>query len=344
VALIAAALTALVMFGGGSVAAAATSGRTSTDLVAQSRSVQAPAKLSRMGTIGVPISVKRHGVTWRLGVLINWSSTGSSIEATLTHVPPHGIQVERHDWDVNNLPARSVTFHGAASWTMTLPAKSISPLFRSFNLTFRGTKHHKVSGCTSGAQTDYTGTLKGGMVLATGFVPIGKVGSRTISFGHKSTGTMDYSCLTKQPCASTYLGWYEGGGASPDSLANGVTSKGHDGINVQVTHDLARPADTSRTDEFFASEPAATFHGKSLSVPTKHGSGIRGSATLTRTKSLGPPFHLTCWRHGTRHTQVTSIWAASFASTPLRAKTRLTGTLTTPGSASSANVTRTVVH
>lgn len=329
-----AAMVAVVLAGVGASPAASSAG-------ARAGAPLAAGKLSDLIAASHTISVNRDGVTWRLEFQVSWIPTQTIVTVVLLRSANHATEV--HFWQVADLPARAVMFGRAGSWTVAPRAGAISPLLRAFRLSFTPSAHRAASNCTRGSETSYTGTLRGSVRLASGIPAVGLLGKMRTSIG-RSHATIDHSCLvTKPPCATTSVNWFESSGGLPFRQdAEGNTHNGRDTIQLNLTHNLARPAHATRTDSLLAAEPAVTSHGQTLIVTTRSGTAISGRAKVRKTSRLGT-FRLACWRRGVRHTQVDTSWGASLSSTPLTAKTRLTGTLSTPKTTGTANISQIVI-
>jgi len=100
---------------------------------------------------------------------------------------------------------------------------------------------------------------------------------------------------------------------------------------------------TMRADIVIAAEPPVSLRAGILTVTTKPGSLITGTAKVTRLAAMGPTVSVACSLNGARHTLVESSWYARFSSTSLRAKTQLSGTLSTPTTAASV-ITQITLH
>ena len=271
--------------------------------------------------------VLSHG--WRLSAVVVATPKSVAVTGTIMHASSAGSG-EQHQWEITNLPAGSVRSIGAGSWTVNPPASKVSPVFKAFSLTFRAARHTPVA-CTSGSETDYTGTLSGALLLDTGFPSIGTVGSTRLSFNSHNLAVVDQSCTQRAPCGTTSTVWDQMPSLSAGMLSvGGVMTKGVDTIVLAKATKLARPANAGRADVVVGIEPPATLSGSTLVVRTRAGSLIQGSANL-RTSMSEPPLSGTCWSGGTQHTQVTTTSIASVSSS-LHATTLLTGTITAPHS------------
>lgn len=285
--------------------------------------------------LGFGVTVHGAGTTWRLGVSVGGSPSGDVVTATIVHGSRSGA--EEHQYSVSRLPASSVRKVGPTEWVIHPPAARVSPLFPAFDLTFIGTRHSAVA-CSAGSETDYKGTLKGALKLATGFHGMGTVGGMSLSFTGPATAAVDSGCKAEVPCASSLTWSALPTGSSNPVLAGGITEKGVDAISITKMNKLARPANAARNDIVAAvSEPPATYSGGTLSATTTPGTPLTGSVQVS-TQFTEPTQETTCYLNGVAHSETVSLSIGSFSSS-LSGRTLLTGTLA-PGAAGSGSVTQ----
>ncbi|MHB1927950.1 MAG: hypothetical protein ACYCUG_00685 [Acidimicrobiales bacterium] len=200
-------------------------------------------------------------------------------------------------------------------------------MLKALDLVFTGT-HYTTTSCKAGSIRNYTGTLKGALLLNTGFASVGTVGSNAISFTGPSAAAQDLSCSTPEaPCANGTV-WGVSSPAPPTVLGIGDTQRGTDYISLTKSTALSSPPHAGRNDTAFGQGPPATLSGNTLRIATDSGSLVRGTATMT-VKAALPAHTGTCYLNSSAKTETTTISLATFSGA-LSARTLLTGTITSP--------------
>ncbi|MHB8245887.1 MAG: hypothetical protein ACYDGN_11150 [Acidimicrobiales bacterium] len=271
------------------------------------------------------------GLVWNLSFNSYWDGSQSSVGAAISRYTAAGV--ESHSWEGVKVPPRSFRNEGSGRWKIAPPAAATSPLMQ-VNLQFVATRHVADS-CKTGSKTTYYGTLKGLLKLATG-LKTGTVGGKSVSFRAPTTAYLNKKCvppLYKSPCyGGSSFGAYGGSPSSTPPMFYGFSAR-VDGISVTKTVKLARPRGAVRTDSVYANEPPVSWSGSTLKVTTKLGSLVTGGAVF---RSSGAPqrYRDACYVRGVKHTEVTEYWTrTSYTSSPLRARTVLTGVFSPPKSA-----------
>ncbi len=236
---------------------------------------------------GDAASVKTtNGVSWMLSV------SGSSNEITVElsrEESTSPLAVEIHGW---TFPVTSggLAFSASTGIGTIDPGAQTSPI-ATVNVTFKSTASKVVAGaCTSGTETDYTGTLTGSVKLITGIAGGGTVSSSsfTASLSHP-TVTVDNDCVAPSTCLPSSKGFDDDPSplANPSLLASGDTGtfsgQSVDQVAIADNTALAKPAGTDRVDESLVQAAPSTWtkSTKTLVITTASSGLITGSATIS---------------------------------------------------------------
>jgi hypothetical protein len=287
---------------------------------------------------GDAASVKTtNGVSWILSV------SGSSSEVTVEldrEASTSPLAVEIHGW---TFPVTSggFTFSTATGMGTIDPGSQTSPI-ATVNVTFKSTASKVVTGaCTTGTETQYTGTLTGSVKLITGIKGGGTVSSSsfTASSSHP-TVTVDNDCVPPSTCLSSSRAFDDDPSplANPNLLAEGGTGKfsGKSGDQVTIADQttLAKPAGADRIDESLVQAVPSTWtkSTKTLVVTTEASGLITGSVTISGGKKSTDS--IPCTKAGKSVANVLTIYSGaswnSEAGQALTAHNELGGNLVMP--------------
>jgi hypothetical protein len=280
------------------------------------------------------IAIKAGGNTWDLRVSMIGGSGTAPVTTGVVIETPHLSGTELHNWSMQ-MPAADVTVNSSTGAASIDSHSDLSPV-ASLSLTFKPTAH-TAGTCTSGSQTDYSGTLSGSVTLTTGLKGL-KLSDTTASFSAPNTLDVSFACVPPAPCQfATWAGPIPSSAMTP--IASGITA-GTPGKPVQFaevgrTVSLSAPAGANRQDLGEVPAPAPVFSQKAKSLSVKGASSgiVTGSAVLSKTTLISSGSQ-PCMAGGTAYTETFSEYtAASFASPAghqFEARTILTGTLKAP--------------
>ena len=280
------------------------------------------------GTVGITSG----GHTWKLQVsLIGGSSSGPVIVDVLIETP-HLSGTEIHDWGMQ-MPGADFTVNQATGAATIDSHSDLSPV-AALDLTYKPTAH-SAGTCSSGSETDYTGTLTGSVTLTTDLKGL-KLSDATATFGTPNTLQVDKACVPPVPCS--FASWGGGiGGVSTMPIAAGIAAgkPGHLVHFADVTKkvSLPAPAGATRDDgaEVQATAPVFNAKAKSLTVKGLASGAVTGTGVISGAKMVTSGSE-TCAVDGTTYTQKSTSYdeASWSSSTQFTASTILTGTLKVP--------------
>lgn len=228
-----------------------------------------------------------NGDSWILTVAGSASQVTVELDRTASSSP---VAVELHAW---TLPVTSGGFKfSAATGVGTIdPGTQTSP-YATVDVTFHSTASKVVAGaCTSGSETQYTGTLTGSLKLATGLTGGGAVSAT--SFTAKSsdpTVTVDKNCAAPDSCLPSSTGFddFQNPLANPSLFAEGLSGtfsgKTFDEVTIADDTSLPKPEGAYRIDETLVeAKPAKWTAATKTLVVTAEGTGglITGSVTIS---------------------------------------------------------------
>jgi hypothetical protein len=229
-----------------------------------------------------------NGDSWILTV------AGSSSEVTveLARVASTSpVADELHAWTLPVTTAGGLKF-SAATGTGTIDSGSQTSPYATVDVTFHSKASKVVAGaCTSGSETEYTGTLTGSLKLSTGLTGGGTVDAT--SFTAKSsdpTVTVYNNCAAPEACLPASTGFDEDPKplANPSLLAEGISgtfsSKSYDLVTIANQTTLSKPKGAYRIDESLVEAKPATWTAatKTLFVTAEAAGGlITGSVTVS---------------------------------------------------------------
>ncbi len=113
------------------------------------------------GTVGITSG----GHTWKLQVSLIGGSSGGPVIIDVLIETPHLSGTEIHDWGMQ-MPGADFTVNKTTGAATINSHSDLSPV-ASLDLTYKPTAH-TAGTCSSGSETDYTGTLTGSVTLTTG--------------------------------------------------------------------------------------------------------------------------------------------------------------------------------
>jgi hypothetical protein len=277
------------------------------------------------------VAIKAGGHTWDLTVSLRGGNTNAPVTTGIEIETAHLSGTEIHNWGME-MPAADFTVNSSTGAASIDSQSDLSPV-ASLALTFKATSHTKGT-CSSGTETDYSGTLTGSVTLTTGLKGL-KLSDTHATFSTPDTLTVSAGCVP--PVACEFSTWAGGIGANPAiPIASGITA-GKPGKPVQFadtgrTLTLPAPANATRQDigEIQAPVPVFNASAKTLSVKSSSSGIVTGSAVLSKT-TLTDSGTKPCSVDGTKYTMSFSDYsAASFASPAggqFEAHTMLSGTL-----------------
>jgi len=280
------------------------------------------------GTVGITSG----GHTWKLQVsLIGGSSSGPVIVDVLIETP-HLSGTEIHDWGMQ-MPGADFTVNQATGAATIDSHSDLSPV-AALDLTYKPTAH-SAGTCSSGSETDYTGTLTGSVTLTTGLKGL-KLSDATATFGTPNTLQVDKACVPPVPCSFASWGGAVGGILTMPIAAGIAAGKpGHLVHFADVTRkvSLSAPAGATRDDgaEVQATAPVFNAKAKSLTVKGLASGAVTGTGVISGAKMVTSGSE-TCAVDGTTYTQKSTSYdeASWSSSTQFTASTILTGTLKVP--------------
>ena len=199
---------------------------------------------------------------------------------------PYG-KGETHAWTYST--SRAVFSYSASTGKGTLRTGSEIQPFGSLSLSFTKTGQSTTTCAVSGSVTNVKGKLHGKVDFDTKLSAWGTVNDGTFTFSTPNVISLNNGCNGgegKVPCsvATTWSGpsavtpsdsAYESGYAV--TVAGTTTST----ITGSRTTGLSRPSTASRSDVLTAAAPAPTMNSSTLTVHTKAGSPVSGSATIS---------------------------------------------------------------
>jgi hypothetical protein len=277
------------------------------------------------------VAIKAGGHTWDLTVSLRGGNTSAPVTTGIEIETSHLSGNEIHNWGME-MPAADFTVNSSTGAASIDSHSGLSPV-ASLALTFKATSHTKGT-CSSGTETDYSGTLTGSVTLTTGLKGL-KLSDTHATFSKPNTLMVSDGCVP--PTACLFSTWAGGFGSNPAiPIASGIMA-GKPGKPVQFadtgrTVTLPAPANATRQDLGDIQAPAPVFNAsaKTLSVKSSSSGIVTGSALLSKT-TLTSSGTKPCSVDGTKYTMSFSDYsAASFASPPggqFEAHTILSGTL-----------------
>jgi hypothetical protein len=227
-----------------------------------------------------------NGDSWILTV----SGSSSQVTVELGRVASTSpVADELHAWTLPVTSSGGLKFSAATGTGTIDPGTQTSP-YATVDVTFHSKASKVVAGaCTSGSETQYTGTLTGSLKLSTGLT--GTIGAT--SFTAKSsdpTVTVYNNCAAPESCLPSSTGFDEDPSplANPSLLAEGISGtfsgKTFDEVILANETTLSKPKGAYRIDESFVEAKPATWSAatNTLSVTTGGaGSLITGSVTVS---------------------------------------------------------------
>jgi hypothetical protein len=288
----------------------------------------AATNLSYFLTAGtVPITSGGH--TWKLNVSLIGGSSGGPVIVDLLIETPHLSGTEIHDWGMQ-MPGADFTVNKTTGSATINSHSDLSPV-ASLNLSYKPTSHSKGT-CTSGSETDYTGSLTGSITLTTGLKGL-KLSDAKATFSTPNTLKVDNACAPPLACGfATWGGAFGGAPAAPIAAGIAAGTPGHLVHFTEVGRkvSLSAPSGATRDDAADVSVAAPVFNStaKSLTVKGSASGAVTGAGVIDKAKLVIPGTE-TCSVAGTTYTQTsTSYNEAAFSSTKqFEAHTILSGTL-----------------
>jgi len=281
------------------------------------------------GTVGITSG----GHTWSVNVsLLGGSSSGPVIVGVLIETP-HLSGTEIHDWSMQ-MPGADFTVNQATGAATIDSHSDLSPV-ASLDLSYKPTAH-SAGTCSSGSETDYTGTLTGSVTITTGLKGL-TLSDAKAAFSAPNTLQVDKQCVP--PVACGFSSW---GGAIGNILKGPIaagTAAGKPGqkqvnftdVTTQVS--LPAPTDATRTDGASVEAAAPVFNSKAKSLTVKGlaSGAVTGAGVISKPKTI-TPLTEKCAIDGTTYTEKSTTYnGASWSSSKeFEAKTILTGTLKVP--------------
>ncbi len=228
-----------------------------------------------------------NGDSWVLSVAGSSSQVTVELSRTASSTP---AAFELHAW---TLPVTSGGFKfSAATGVGTIdPGTQTSP-YASVDVTFHSKASKVVAGaCTSGSETQYTGTLTGSLKLATGLTGGGTVSASSFTATSSDpTVIVDNDCAPPDSCLPSSTGFDDSQNplANPSLLAEGLSGtfsgKAFDQVTIANETSLAKPKGAYRIDESLVEAKPATWTAatKTLVVTAEAAGGlITGSVTIS---------------------------------------------------------------
>ena len=308
--------------------------------------VAAPASaatnLSYFFTSGT-IAITSGGHTWNLQLSLIGGSSGGPVITSVGIVTPHLSGTEIHNWGMQ-MPGADFTVDKSTGAATINSHSDLSPV-ASLTLSYKPTSH-TAGTCSSGSETDYTGTLTGSVTLTTGLKGL-KLSDAHATFSTPNKLQVDAACVP--PLACSFASWGGGlGGAPSVPVAAGIAA-GTPGHLVHFTEvgrkvSLSAPAGATRDDGATVSGAAPVFNSKAKSLTVKGlaSGAVTGAGVISGAKMVVPGTE-TCTLDGTTYTQTSTLYneASWKSSTQFVAKTILTGTLKAPtaGTGEFVNIT-----
>jgi hypothetical protein len=277
------------------------------------------------------VAIKAGSNTWDLQVSLIGGSGSGPVTIGVSIETPHLSGNELHNWSMQ-MPGADFTVDSSTGAASIDSHSDLSPV-ATLSLTFKPTSHAKGT-CSSGSQTDYSGTLTGSVTLNTGLKGL-KLSDTKASFSTPNTLQQNAACVP--PLACQFATWGGPIPASPKTpIASGITagppSKPVQFADVGRTVTLSAPAGANRQDIAEIGAPAPVFNAKAKSLSVEGGSSgiVTGSAVLSKTTLIASGSE-PCTVDGTKYTETFSEYtAASFASPAgqqFEGRTILSGTL-----------------
>jgi hypothetical protein len=287
-----------------------------------------------------------NGKAWVLTVSASSSNSVTVEIARVASASP--VADELHGWTF------PVTSGGLAFSTRT-GVGTIKPGARTrpsaaVDVTFRAKSHKVVAGaCTSGSETEYSGTLTGSVKLVTDLTGGGTVSAKSFTAKQSAPVVTVYkNCLAPNACESSSTTFDDDPSplADPSLSAEGITGifagKTFDQVTISRDVTLAKPARAYRVDEsLIKAAPAKwTASTKTLVVSTKASGLITGSVAIgggTPSSSKEP-----CTLKGKKRDNLLSFYNNASWSSPagraLTAHDNIGGSLVMPLSSKVADV------
>jgi hypothetical protein len=291
------------------------------------------------------VSITSGGHTWKMGLSLIGGSAGGPVITSMAIETPHLSGTEIHNWSME-MPAADFTVNKTTGAATINSHSDLSPVL-SMTLTYKPTSH-TAGTCSSGSETDYSGTLTGSVTLTTGLKGL------TLSDAHATFSTpnklqVEAACVP--PLACEFASWDGGiGGSSSAPIAAGIAAgtPGHLVYFTEVGRRVSLPAPTgaTRDDGATVSGAAPVFNStaKSLTVKGLASGAVTGSGVISGAKMVTPGT-ATCTLDGKTYKETSTIYseASWSSSTQFTGSTILTGTLkvTTKGTGEFVLVTLT---
>ena len=287
------------------------------------------------------------GKTLKLSITASKAPSGTAAYVTVS-LSTGLTSGEFHRWSFSKVAASSLTYSASTGKGSLKTGTQLSP-YGKLVLNFVKTSQSKKT-CSSGSTTTIKGTLKGivHFVTNTGSRGWGNVGSATRTFTFRTPNYVTLSTgegcgLNVKPTCMSGVQW-----TSPTSgsfatgnytTAYGMTTGSTSSIFVNRSVKLSKPAGAMRFDNISATgQPKPTVGGGVVSIRTKSGTPLSGSARLTEGSQSSTNPDSTCVLSGVRHTQHSTYYYQAAWSSPstgrFKANYRVTADYTAPSSGS----------
>jgi hypothetical protein len=343
-------LGALMLLAGGSVLVQTATTRASYGAALTSTAPRTPA-VSCATTLLCSASLAGDGANVRTANGKSWvltvSGSSSSVAVEIARVASPSSD-ELHGW---TFPVTSggLVFSTGTGVATIKPGARTSP-YATIDVTFRAKSHKLVAGaCTSGSETEYTGTLTGSVKLDTRLSGGGTMTATSFNATQSTpTVTVYKNCLSPNTCESSSTTFNDDPTplANPSLSAEGITGRfsgrTFDQVTISRETTFPKPARAYRIDESLVKAAPArwTAATKTLVVSTDASGLVTGSVTIsggTRSSSKQA-----CTLDGKRRDDVFSFYDGASWSSPvgkaLTAHDNLGGTLVMPASSNAADV------
>lgn len=251
---------------------------------------------------------------------------------------------EAHAWDFLPTTKATLSFDAKSGRGKLDSGQSASPV-ATVDVTFTATGKQRVA-CTTGSETNYTGTLSGEVVVDTGLGAAGTVGGKALTFtasGSQPEISVDDNCISSgpppsNPCVSAIEAQSGETGVVAGALT-GIEAKTHQTVGlVSVSEQtaLTSPQGAVRADGAEIVPASVTWDAGTRVVSLSAGTSgvVTGQATVSGGKAQTDS--QPCRYHHTSYTlTLTEASKATYRSPKghaLTAHTQLSGNLVAPNS------------
>jgi hypothetical protein len=273
------------------------------------------------------------GHTWDLSVSLNPGVGPRPIDVGIGITAAHRRGQEIHSWNTS-MPSADFTFTSSSGSATIDSHADLSPL-ASLTLKFTPVGHRKAA-CATGAETIYTGTLKGSVKLVTGLHGL-TLKSSDATFRRATTLEEDFGCLPPHPpCAfSSWTGPVAVTSLRPIADGYSVGRPGKKLTIASVVREVRLKAPTSTTTRadvgiIKARPPKFSKSSKTLRVTSSSSGIVTGSARLKGVKAVAEAHDLACTLVGKTYKETVTGYRATFRSPAghrFEAHTLLSGTI-----------------